>query len=257
MTGSVSAWPQAAWWRPSVRVTAVLAPLLACAILSTVRDDVTAATSVLVLVVLVVAAAATGDRPAALLAAFSAGAWFDFFLTEPYLRFTIADADDIEATVLLVVISLVVTEIALWGNRQQRRAARRSGYLAGVLGAARAAAEGMPRETVIDLVARQITDVLGADDCTYVVGPVRDTRNAVLDQDGVLTRNGRAVDVDRVGLPTDEYIAVLVRRGPEVIGHFLVTAVSSLTFATREQRLIAVLLADQVAAVRDEGKATT
>ncbi|MFC8800950.1 DUF4118 domain-containing protein [Promicromonospora sp. NPDC057138] len=257
MTGRVSAWPQAAWWHPSVRVAAVLAPLLACAILSTVRDYVTAATSVLVLVVLVVAAAATGDRLAALLAAFSAGVWFDFFLTEPYQRFTIADADDIEATVLLVVISLVVTEIALWGYRQQRRAARRSGYLAGVLGAARAAAEGMPSETVTDLVARQITDVLGADDCSYVLGPVRDARIAVLDQDGVLTRNNRTVDVDRVGLPTDEYVAVLVHRGSEIIGYFLVTAVSHVNFATQEQRLIAVLLADQVAAVRDEGKTTS
>ena len=52
---------------------------------------------VLVLVVWVVAAAATGDRPAGVLAAVSAGAWFDFFLTEPYLRFTIADADDIKS----------------------------------------------------------------------------------------------------------------------------------------------------------------
>ncbi|WP_369371333.1 DUF4118 domain-containing protein [Promicromonospora sp. Populi] len=257
MTELVTAWPQAAWWRPSVRVAAVLAPLLACAILSTVRDAVTAATSVLVLVVLVVAAAATGDRLAALLAAFSAGAWFDFFLTEPYLTFTIDDADDIEATVLLVVISLVVTEIALWGYRQQRRAARHSGYLAGVLGAASAAADGLPREQVLDLVARQITDALGADDCRYVVGPVRDARNAILDQDGVLNRNGRAVDVDRVGLPTDEYVAVLVRRGPEVIGHFVVNATSGTAFPTREQRLIAVLLADQVAGVREEGKATS
>jgi K+-sensing histidine kinase KdpD len=248
MTGSVSAWTQAAWWRPLVRVAAVLAPLLTCAILSTVRDDVTAATSVLILVVWVIAAAATGDRLAGVLAAISAGAWFDFFLTEPYLRFTIADADDIEATVLLVVISLAVTEVALWGYRQQKEAFRRSGYLDGVLVAARAVAEGnMPTAAVADVVARQIADVLAADSCRYIEAPVGDARIAVLDHEGVLTRNGHAVDVDRVGLPTDEYVAVPVRRGPEAVGHFLLTTTSHLTYPTREQRRVAVLLADQVA----------
>ncbi|MFI2364676.1 DUF4118 domain-containing protein [Promicromonospora sp. NPDC019610] len=247
---SVSGWPSAAWWRPAVRVAAVLAPLVVCVILYTVRDDVAAATDVLVLVLLVVAAAATGDRPAALLAAVSAGVWFDFFLTEPYLRFVIADAEDIEAAVLLVVISLAVTEIALWGYRQQGREARRSGYLEGVLGTARAVAEGTtPARTVVDVVARQITDVLEAEDSRWVEGPVGDVRFAVLDHDGALTRNGRPVDVDRIGLPVDEYVAIPVRRGAEVVGYFLVTAVSHAVFPTREQRRFAVLMAQQVAAL--------
>jgi K+-sensing histidine kinase KdpD len=244
-------WTQAPWWRPVVRSAALVAPFLAAALLATVRDSVTAATSVLVLVVCVVGAAATGDRLAGILAAISAGAWFDFFLTEPYLRFTIADADDIEATVLLVVISIAVTEIALWGNRQQQQAARRSGYLDGVVGAARVVAEGdMPTSAVVDVIARHIAEVLDADDCRYVQGPVHDARVAILDHDGVLTRNGQAVDVDRVGMPTDEYVAVLVGRGPEVAGHFLLTTTSHLTYPTREQRRIAVLMADQVAAAR-------
>lgn len=256
VTGNVSAWPSAAWWRPSVRWAAVLAPPAVCAILFTVRDQVTAATSVLVLVLLVVAAAATGDRTAALLAAFSGGVWFDFFLTGPYLRFVISDAEDIEATTLLVVISLAVTEIALWGYRQQGRAARRSGYLEGVLGAARAVAEGtVPAKTVVDVVAREITEVLEAEGCRYVAGPVGDVRFAVLDHDGVLTRNGHPVDVDRVGLPVDEYVAIPVRRGTGVVGCFLVTAVSHAVYPSLEQRRFAVLMAHQVAALGDEGTA--
>src|SRR5438067_908879 len=51
-------------------------------------------------------------------------------LTVPYNRFTIANRDDIENTVLLVVIGAAVTEIAMWGRRQQARASRQSGYLA-------------------------------------------------------------------------------------------------------------------------------
>lgn len=250
MVERVSQWPQAAWWRPAVRVAAVVAPLLTCAILSTVRDTVTAATSVLALVVWVVAAAATGDRLAGILAAVSAGAWFDFFLTEPYLRFTIADSDDIEATVLLVLISFAVTEVALWGHRQQAQAARRSGYLDGVVDAARAVADGdAPMATLVNVVGGHIVDVLGAVSCRYIEGPVYDARVTTLDHDGVLTRAGRPVDVERDGLPTDEYVAVPVRRGHQVLGHFLVTATSRAIYPTREQRRVAVLLADQLAGV--------
>ncbi|WP_395658657.1 DUF4118 domain-containing protein [Nocardioides sp.] len=236
-------------WRSLVRIGAVLGPLLTCGLLAVFRDTVAAAVVVLVLVLWVVAAAATGDRAAGVLAALSGGAGFDFFLTEPYHRFTISASEDIETTVLLVVIGLAVSEIALWGHRRQADAERRSGYLDGVLGAARAVAEGdLPTAGLTDVVARQIADVLGADECRFVEGAVHDARVALLDQDGVLTRSGRSVDVGRVGLPTDEYVAVPVHRGERVVGHFLLTATTRHRYPTQEQLRVAVLLADQVAA---------
>ncbi|GAA2153639.1 hypothetical protein GCM10009844_38330 [Nocardioides koreensis] len=241
-------------WRTTVRIAAVLLPLATCTILSPVRESITAATVVLILVLWVVAAAATGDRAAGLLAAVSGGVWFDFFLTKPYQRLTIADADDVEATLLLVLIGLAVTEIALWGYRQQARAARRSGYLEGVLGAAKVVSEGdTPASTLVDLVAREISDVLGVDECRFVEGPVHDARIAAVDHDGVVTRGDHTVDVDRLGLPNNEYVALPVRRGSRVVGHFLVTAATRITYPTREQRRVAVLLADQVAASVDAG----
>jgi GAF domain-containing protein len=77
---------------------------------------------------------------------------------------------------------------------------------------------------------------------------VHDARVAVLDHDGVLTRGGHVVDVDREGLPTDEYVALPVFRGSRVVGHFLVTASTRVCYPSLEQRQVAVLLADQVAA---------
>ena len=227
-----------------VRLAALALPLLSCAALSLVRDDVTAATAVLVQVLWVVAAAATGDRIAAVLAALSGAVWFDFFLTVPYHSFTINHSDDVEAATLLVVIGLAVSEIALWGYRQQAGAARRSGYLDGVVGAARAVAEG---DGALEIVAAQIRQVLDADEARFVPGPVHDGRIAVLDHDGVLTRVGRPVDVDRVGLPVDEYVAVPVVREGRTVGHFLVTATSHVSRPSAEQRRVAALLADQVA----------
>ena len=235
-------------WRTTVRATALLLPLVTCAVFATVRGHVTSTTVVLVLVLWVVAAAASGDRIAGILAAWSGGAWFDFFLTRPYHRFAVDDPDDIEAMVLLILIGLIVTEVALWGRRQQAQASRRSGYLDGVLGtAARVAGGDAPRKTVIDLAAQHIVDVLGADSCRFVDGQVNDPRIAVLDREGVLVRRGHEVDVDRQGLPTDEYVAVPVQRGSRMLGHFLVTAASRVVYPSVEQRRIALLLADQVA----------
>jgi K+-sensing histidine kinase KdpD len=239
-------------WRTAARIGAILLPLATCALLSTLRNSITAATAVLVLVVWVVTAAASGDRFAGVLAALSGGVWFDFFLTKPYQRFTIADPDDIEATALLVLIGVGVTEIALWGHRQQGKAARHSGYLEGVLGAARIVSEGdTPTSALVDVVGRQIAHVLGADNCRFVSGPIHDTRIALLDHDGVVTRGDHTVDVDKAGLPYDEYVALVVRRGPRVIGHFLVTATANVTYPSKERRQVAVLLADQVAAALD------
>jgi hypothetical protein len=114
-----------------------------------------------------------------------------------------------------------------------------------------------PTGAVVDVVARHTADALGADGCRYVEGPPpHDARVAALDHEGVLTRNGHPVDVDRVGLPSDEYVVVPVRRGRRVAGHFLVTATSRASYPTREQRRVAVLLADQVAAVLPDRDAT-
>ncbi|MDR7252939.1 K+-sensing histidine kinase KdpD [Nocardioides sp. BE266] len=242
------------WWqtRTPVRLAAAIVPFALCAVLYGMREQVPAASAVLVLALCIVAAAATGDRVAGLLAALSSAVWFDFFLTEPYLRLTIEDGDDIQAAVLLVVIGASVTELAIWGRRQQESASRRSGWLDGVLSAAVTVSDGASGpDDAVHVVAAGITDVLGADSCRFVAGPVRDRRMAVLDHDGVLTQNGHHRDVDRTGLPVDEYVAIEVRRSTRVVGHFEVTAATRAVRPTREQCRVAVLLADQVAPLVD------
>jgi K+-sensing histidine kinase KdpD len=229
-----------------------VAPVVVCSVLAAVRDTVPTASAVLVLVLCIVAAAATGDRSAGLFAAVSSGASFDFFLTQPYFRLTIADSDDLEASVLLVLIGVSVTELALWGRRQQEQSSRRSGYLDGVLSAASTVAEAETSpDRVVAVVAAHIADVLGADRCRYVGGPVHDARIAVLDGEGVLTQHGHRRDVEQDGLPVDDYVALEVRRSGRVIGHFLVTASTRVVHPSREQCRVAVLLADQVAPVVD------
>jgi K+-sensing histidine kinase KdpD len=236
--------------RIAVVTGAFVVPLAACAALAGFRGSITNTTAALILVLLVVAAASTGVRVAGIVAAVSSGLWFDIFLTKPYGRVAITDRNDIEATVLLVVIGAAVTEVALWGFRQQARASRRSGYLDGVLGTAEIITlrKDVP-QNLIDHVASQIAEVLDVDGCRYVPGPVRDARTPVLDHHGVVTREGRTLNVDRNGLPSNDEIALLVRRGDTTLGHFLLNAAARIARPSLEQRRVAVLLADQVAGV--------
>lgn len=235
--------------RPWVVALAALVPLGICAALSVSDLGLAPATTVLVLVLVVVAAASTGVRVAGIVAAVSSGVSFDFFLTMPYHTLAITNHDDVEAVVLLVLIGAAVTEVALWGHRQQARANRRAGYLDGVLGTAEIVTlAGGSREELTDHVSGQIRRVLGVGRCRFVDGPLRDDRFPVLDHDGGVRRRGHPINVDRDGLPTDDDIALTVVRAHEVLGHYLITSAADITRPTLEQRRVAVLLADQTAA---------
>ena len=108
-----------------------------------------------------------------------------------------------------------------------------------------------PASTLVDVVGSQIAHVLGADSCRFVAGPLDDARIALVDHEGVVTRGGQRSMSTEVGFPHDEYVALLVREGTRVIGHFLVTATTKVTYPSEEQRQVAVLLADQVAGALD------
>jgi K+-sensing histidine kinase KdpD len=89
--------------------------------MSTLRNSLENTNAALVLVLWVVAAASTGIRLAGVLAALSSAAWFDFFLTAPYLTFRINDRADIETTVLLVLVGAAVSETRIGAEGSKRR----------------------------------------------------------------------------------------------------------------------------------------
>jgi K+-sensing histidine kinase KdpD len=236
--------------RSSLITGSAIAPLLVSAVLASFRDSVTATAGALILVLVVVGAATTGVRTAGIVAALFSGVGFDFFLTRPYGRLTITDRDDIETTILLVLIGAAVTEIALWGRRQQAGASRRSGYLDGVLGTAEIVTLKYDNpDVLVDHVATQIKEILEIARCRFVPGPVLDPAVPILEHQGVVTRREHLVNVDRDGLPTDDETALLVSRGGVTLGHFLLTSAADIAHPTLEQRKVAVLLADQVGAV--------
>ena len=74
-------------------VAAIAVPLALAVILVPFRSGFPNTDAALALIVVVVAVATNGDRLAGVLAAGSAAVWFDFFLTQPYERFSITSRD--------------------------------------------------------------------------------------------------------------------------------------------------------------------
>ncbi|WP_185065227.1 DUF4118 domain-containing protein [Pseudonocardia eucalypti] len=243
--GSLGLWSTA--YRRWVVGSAFLGPLAVSAVLSLFRDSVANTNAALVLVLVIVAAASTGVRSAGLLAALSSAAWFDYFLTEPYDRFAITKRADIETAVLLMLVGAAVTEVALWGRRQQARASREQGYLDGVLRTAAAVGAGRSSvDTLIGHVCDQVADLLQVDRCRF--DPGNGSALASIDEDGTVSYNGHRIDVARLGLPTDTEIALVARSRGVVHGRFLLTAATSVVRPSRQQLRVAAALADQVGA---------
>jgi hypothetical protein len=226
---------------------ALLGPLAVAVALVPVRSSFANTDAALVLVLVVVAVGATGRRIAGVLAAFSAGVWFDFFLTRPYQRLTINGAADIETTVLLLCVGIAVTELAVWGRRQQAEASRQAGYFAGIQDAVGSVAEGAPPALVIDQVGEQLSRLLGLRRCRFDYGSgVLGGDHPRLRRDGTVEVNGTICDVERLGLPTGHDIELLVTTEGGYRGRFLLTAADDAR-PSLVHRLVAVGLADRVA----------
>lgn len=237
-------------YRGAFLLLAAVTPLVLSAGLAAFRESITNATAALVLVLVVVAMAASGDRVAGVISAVSSGAWFDYFLTEPYQQFAIDDPNDIEAAVLLVLVGAAVTELSLWGRRQQDRAGRQEGYLEGVLQTAEAAAgRGASLDEVISRVGEQIQNVLGLDRCRYVPDPDLDPGAPRFNDDGSVTWRGARIEVERNGLPIDAETCLAVRSGGVVRGQYRLTAATRVVRPSAEQRRVAVLLANQLGSI--------
>ena len=233
--------------RVAVRWLGVLLPVVVGAALVLVRDSMSPAAAAMVLVLAVVAAAATGDRVAGIGAAVAATLSFDFFLTVPYYTLAITYRDDIQLAVTLVLVGLAVTEVAIWGRRQQAAALRRDGYLQGLAHLLDLPPEADEQERG-RVIGAAVNQVLGADRTEWVPGPPG-ADEAVVHADGEVRAGGAVLDVARAGLPTESYTAIPVRVADRAVGHFRVVTSTRVVHPSAEQLRVAMLLADRMGAL--------
>jgi hypothetical protein len=220
---------------------AIVLPLAVAAILLPWRGSWSNTNVALLLVVAVVAVAAAGSRLAGALAAVSAAAWFDFFFTQPYERFTISHSADVTTFVLLLAVGLAVSQLAAWARHLKAVTIADAGYLARITGsAALSQAAGSP-DMVVEHVRKQLIGLLELRDCRFEYGMLLG-QPPRLERDGtVLTRYGHW-PVEESGLPEQE-IEVRAFGNGQYQGRFMMTPRPG-SHPPLQARLVAVTLAD-------------
>jgi hypothetical protein len=220
---------------------AVVVPLALAAILLPWRGSWSNTNVALLLVVAVVAVAAAGNRFAGALAALSAAAWFDFFFTQPYERFTIRHSSDVTTFVLLLAVGVAVSQLAAWARHLKAVTIADAGYLARISqSAALSKSAGSPDE-VVEHVRKQLIGLLDLRDCRFEYGMLLG-RPPRLEADGtVQTRYGHW-PADESGLP-DQEIELRAFGNGQYYGRFMMTPRPG-SRPPLQARLVAVTLAE-------------
>ncbi|MFK0159527.1 DUF4118 domain-containing protein [Streptomyces sp. NPDC090493] len=226
----------------------LVAPLLVSLVLVPFRTDLSHTNAALVLVVVVVAVAALGSRLAGAVAALSAAAWFDFFLTRPYETFDISAGADIETALLLLVVGLIVAQLAARARKLEVITVTDEGYLARIHTTADLVRSAKSADTVVDHVRGELTALLGLSGCRFEYGTLLG-RPPRLGKDGAISVGRRAWDPDRDGWPEGETELRAYGNG-HYLGRFMLTPGPGPVPPLRA-RLVAVTLADQTGAALD------
>jgi K+-sensing histidine kinase KdpD len=220
-------------------------PLVVAVVLVPFRHDIANTAAALLLVMVVVGVAAFGDRRAGWIAAASSGIWFDYFLTRPYERFSILATRDVETTIALFVVGLAVTEIAVRSRRHFAVAWAEGNYLALIHDLSDLVATGGSRDAVLAAAREDLIELLGLRECRFEETEATAVR-AQLRRNGEVELGDERFDVGNNGLPAGA-IELVVQSQGHVYGSFVMEA-GEHRGVSIEQRIVALLLADQVGA---------
>jgi K+-sensing histidine kinase KdpD len=227
-----------------------IAPILAAAALVAVRGHVANTNVALILAVVVVALGALGGRAAGTVAGLTAALSFDFFHTRPYLSLLIHDADDVEMTILLLILGLVSGQLAWKAGVAARQRDGGRGGLEHIRRVADLVAHGGRSVDVIATTRTELIDLFQLVDCQFEAAPFDDRIDLPhLERTGVVAHRryrlqpGGELEVE---LPAEGIALPVMSRG-QIVGRFILDFGPS-AGATLEQRIVAIALADQVGA---------
>ncbi|MEU8465318.1 DUF4118 domain-containing protein [Streptomyces sp. NPDC029003] len=230
-------------------LAALVAPFLVALALVPFRTALSATNEALVVVVAVVAVAASGTRAAGALAALSAAAWYDFFLTRPYQRFAIADGDEVQTAVLLLVVGLIVSQLAVHARRLRTVVVSDTAYLSGLQATARLAEGGGSAQEVVERVRRELVDLLELRGCRFEYGALLGHLPRLEHDGGVWLRRGTRI-TQYAEWPEGE-TELRITGGGHYYGRFLLAPAPDHPLPAEQARLVAVALAAQAGAALD------
>lgn len=220
---------------------APVASILVGVVLVALRDDVDRSTATLVLVIPVVLVAVIGGPGPAALAAIIAPLTFDVLLTEPYYRLLIHAAEDIEATVILLIVGLLIGQLVTREVRSRVRSTTRRVELQSMTAMVRPVAEGADEAKLADEAVRALTGVLDLRECRWRPG-YHGVAYPQLARDGEVVPRPAGRILDRSPLPPTG-VELPVRAGGREVGRFVLVPARQ-TSLSREGRQVAVAIAD-------------
>ncbi|HEY7107366.1 MAG TPA: DUF4118 domain-containing protein [Acidimicrobiia bacterium] len=229
-----------------VLTVAMGGPVAVAVVLVPLRDGLKQANAVLVLVVAVLVAAIVGGRLGGMIAAITAAVSFDFFFTHPYDSFTINSRDDVETTVLLLLVGVLVGELVVRSRRSQRLAFEREQDVRRMQRYARLGAGGEPPGHLIRVAELELSDLIDPDACWFERPPFPVTLPVF--GHGTVTVWGDESGISNLDPAPSSLVALPVFGGGEEQGRFVLELGRgrSVTAIDPESRALAVALADRL-----------
>ena len=171
--------------RAVANLCGIFLPLGVSAALVPVRTSLVDSAAALILVSVIAGVAIFGTRVAGVLASASAGIWFDFFLTRPYERLAISHRGDLETTISLFAVGLIVTELAARSRHHRAAASAESDHVDLIYEIGEMVALGEPAAVVTERARSEISELLGLASCRYESGAPQPHR-ATVESDGTV-----------------------------------------------------------------------
>lgn len=220
-------------------------PLATAALLVPLRTDIRAPHAVLALVIVVVLGAATGGRAAGATASLVATLSYDFFLTRPYNSLKIGRGADLATVLLLLTISLIVSEVVAFVRRGVAVSDRWRDELARVHRISQLVAANAETDDVVLAVEAELIGLLALRDCFFESPPFA-TELPQIEPSGWIAGTRRHVFVRRgFALPADG-VAIPIRGGDQLLGRLVLVPDPDVAISI-QARAAAVALADQLA----------
>ena len=229
--------------RPAQAIGGIL-PIVVASLLVLVRSSLNPADLVLIMVLGVVGVAASGDRIAAILAAASSAASFDFFLTKPYGSLRVSSTQDIVTTIILLVIGLAVGQIAIVGRARRSEGQRAKDELARFELVAQQIAHEPNTTILVELIEREIATTMSLATCHFTLAR---PDLPELRSDGRIESSTHTFADGEFALPEDGAALAVVGHG-QAVG-WLELIPESKTGVSLDSRKVAVALSQQLGAV--------
>jgi hypothetical protein len=224
---------------------AAFGPLLVSGLLVSFRNDLAAANVVLVFVLVIVFAATVGTRVSGAIAAVVSAMSFDFFFTRPYQSLKIESSDDIQTTILLLVIGVLVAEIVTYSRRHRRSSEHRGDEIARLHRVAEMVASDSDVEDIVLSVQAELIGLLSLRECRYEAAPFT-SELPTLARNGAIAGDHRHWIGGEYTLPSQGAQIPVLGRG-QTFGRLVLVPDLSVGVSI-EERLVAVALSDQLGA---------